>query len=174
VVVAATDGDETVADGVGRMTDIPDRPTVLDLVRQGGRALARGVFPLRGGDGKKIGAVAVLHEITPLLAGTDALRVRVVILVVLLATGLAALVIFLLESLVFERVERMTRVLEALPERLARGEDQPVEVGPRDDDEIGRFEQFLDRALQAIGSFVAEARRQPPPGPTRRSERDGY
>jgi hypothetical protein len=36
-----------------------------------------------------------------------------------------------------------------------------VELVPRADDEIGRFEAFLDRAIVAIGSFVTDARRVP-------------
>jgi hypothetical protein len=103
----------------------------------------------------------VVHDITPLLTGVDELRVRVVVLVVLLAAALAALVIFLLETLVFERLQRMSAKLEGLPERLARGEYQPAEVTPRSDDELGRVEAFLDRAIAAIGSFVADARRIP-------------
>ena len=60
-------------------------------------------------EGKVIGAVVERHEISALLAGVDELRLQVVVLVVLLAAALAALVIFLLETLVFEPVARMTQ-----------------------------------------------------------------
>jgi len=113
--------------------------------------------------------VVVRHEITPLLAGLGPLRLQVVILVVLLAAALASLVRFLLESLVFDRVERMSRVLEELPERLTSGEWPAGEQGPKADDEIGRVEGFLDKAMAAVGSFVADARRTPTsPGMSRR------
>jgi methyl-accepting chemotaxis protein len=110
-------------------------------------------------EGKVIGAVVERHEITALLKGVDELRLQVVVLVVLLAAALAALVIFLLETLVFEPVARMTRTLEDLPVRMARGDWKAREAHPRSDDELGRFETFLDRAIVSLGSFVTDARR---------------
>jgi uncharacterized membrane protein len=176
VAVTSTDGREESFRGLDRVADIPTQPTVLERTTRGDRTLTRGLFPLRGPDGKTVGAVVVLHDITPLLSGVDEVRVRVVIVVVLLAAALAALVIFLLETLVFERIERMSRALEVLPERLARGEYHALEVAPRADDEIGRFEAFLDRAIAAIGSFVSDARRVPTGRHqvVRRSDRDNY
>jgi hypothetical protein len=161
LAIAATAGRALVFGDLGRPEEIPAVASVVGRVADGRRTLARGLFPLHGGDGATVGGVVVLHDITPLLSGGDEVGLRVVLLVVLLAAALAALVVFLLESLVFERIERMSRSLEGLPERLARGEYGPPEVAPRRDDELGRFEAFLDRAVASIGSFVAEARRAP-------------
>lgn len=159
LAVASTARGRGIAGDVGRLTEIPDGPTVLGERAEGDRVLVRGAFPLRDGDGVKIGAVVVVHDVTALHAGVSEVRVRVVLLVALLAAGLAALVVFLLESLVFGRLERMARLLEDLPERLARGEAELGEVGPQREDEIGRFERFLRRALRELGSFVSDARR---------------
>jgi len=161
LAVTTTAPDEAMFGALGRVDELTPSPRVLERRPQGGRTLVRGSFPLRGTGGEVIGAVLVVHDITPLLTGADELRVRVVVLVVLLAAALAALVIFLLETLVFERLQRMSTKLEGLPERLAKGEFQQAEVTPRSDDELGRVEAFLDRAIAAIGSFVADARRIP-------------
>lgn len=174
VAVTSTDGSDDMFRSLGRVADIPDRPALLERVRDGEQLLARGLFPLRAEDGHVVGAVVVLHDITALMGGVAELRLRVVVLVVLLAAALAALVIFLLETLVFDRVERMSRTLEQLPDRLARGDLEPAgEPVPREDDELGRVEGFLDRAIAAVGSFVAEARRTPtvPPGQLLRHRR---
>jgi len=160
-VVTRSTEDPTLLAGLDRAEHLPGRPTLLERQRAGERTFARGIFPLRSGKGELAGAVVIRHEITPLLEGVDELRGRVILLVVLLAAGLAALVIFLLESLVFERVGRMTKVMEGLPDRLARGEYGPVDLGPPSDDEIGRFEAFLQKSIGAVGSFVADARRRP-------------
>jgi len=175
VAISATDGSGALFGALGRAAEIPARPTLLERQRLGDRLVARGIFPLRGDDGAVVGGVVVLHDITALMGGVAELRLRVVILVVLLAGALAALVVFLLETLVFERVERMSRTLEQLPDRLARGELPAGEPVQREDDELGRVEGFLDKALAAVGSFVAEARRLPtdPPGRHRRYDRDG-
>ncbi len=161
LAISTTSGDERMFGALGRVEELAPSPRLLDRTQEGGRTLTRGSFPLRGSGGEVIGAVLVVHDITALLTGVDELRVRVVVLVVLLAAALAALVIFLLETLVFERIQRMSTALERLPERLARGEYQPLEATPRSDDELGRFEAFLDRAIASIGSFVADARRIP-------------
>jgi len=161
LAVSTTSGDESMLGSLGTVDDLADAPRVLERLARRGRTLIRGIFPLRGPGGEKLGAVVLLHDITPLLSGVDELRVRVVVLVVLLAAALAALVVFLLETLVFERIQRMSRLLEQLPERLERGDSLQGEAAPRVDDELGRFEAFLDRALASIGSFVADARRMP-------------
>lgn len=173
VAITTTDGSESMFGKLGRVKEIPDQPALLERLELGDRLVVRGIFPLRGDEGRVVGAVVVLHDITALMTGVTELRLRVVVLVVLLAGALAALVTFLLEALVFERVERMSRTLEELPERLARGDLAPPEGPPPADDELGRVEGFLARALAAVGSFVAEARRKPtiPPGQLHRLRR---
>ena len=167
VVVDATSLDREILRGFDRYEDVPKAPRVLERSGRRGAILERGAFPLIARDGSIEGVVVVERDVTPLFEGMDELRDRVVILVALLAVGLAAFVVFIVETLVFERINRMGAVLEALPERLARGDLLTDEIVPRNDDEIGRFEKFLARALQTIGSFVAESRREkgrPPPG----------
>jgi HAMP domain-containing protein len=173
VAITSTDGSDAMFGRLGKVAEIPGRATLVERLRVGDRLVARGLFPLRGDEGQVVGAVVVLHDITELMGGVAELRLRVVILVVLLAAALAALVTFLLETLVFERVERMSRTLEELPQRLARGDLEHVEAAPPADDELGRVEGFLDRAVDAVGSFVAEARRTPtvPPGQLARHRR---
>lgn len=166
VVLDATGRDVEILRGFSRVEDIPRKPTLLDRIARRGAILERGAFPLVARDGTIEGVVAIERDVTPLYSGMDDLRNRVVILVALLAVGLAAFVVYIVETLVFERINRMALVLEALPERLARGDALYDEIVPRNDDEIGRFERFLARALQTIGSFVSETRRersQPPP-----------
>jgi len=169
LAVQTTTGDEAILGAIGRLDEVPDAPTVLGQARRAGRSEVRGAFPLRDFGGAKIGGVVVVRDVTSLYAGVRELRARVVVLVALLAAGLAALLVFLLETLVFERLARMERVLEDLPERLARGDYDVGASGPERDDEIGRFERFFARALRQVGSFVADVRREPsgPPGPTR-------
>jgi hypothetical protein len=167
VVLDATSRGEEVLRGFAHVAEVPLEPRVLDRTGRRGAILERGAFPLVARDGSLEGLVLVERDVTPLYEGMDDLRNRVVILVALLALGLAAFVVFIVETLIFERINRMAAVLEALPERLARGDSLEGEIVARNDDEIGRFEKFLARALQTIGSFVAESRRDrrgPPPG----------
>lgn len=165
VIVDSTGPSKEILRGFARLADIPTKPRVLERTERRGAILERGAFPLVARDGSAEGVVVVERDVTPLYEGMDDLRNRVVVLVGLLAIGLAAFVVFIVETLVFERIERMGKVLEALPERLARGDSLADEIVPRNDDEIGRFEKFLARALQTIGSFVSESRRERKPPP---------
>jgi hypothetical protein len=169
LAVETTTGDEALLGALGRLADVPDEPAVLEQQRRGERVAVRGLFPLRDdADGAKIGAVVVLHDVSALYAGVADLRLRVVVLVALLGAALGALLVFLLEALVFERLARMELALERLPERLQRGDYDVAPVGPQRDDEIGRFERFLERALRQVGSFVADVRRERAPAPPSR------
>jgi hypothetical protein len=162
VAVETTSDDPTLLAGIGRLADVPAAAAVLGEQRAGNGFRARGLFPIRDA-GVVVGAVVVRRDVTSLHAAVDDIRLRVVLLATLLAIALSAFVIFLLESLVFERLARMTRALEGLPERLARGEYGLVdEEGPRRADELGRFETFFEQALRQIGSFVADVRRERP------------
>jgi hypothetical protein len=153
--------DQSLTAGLERMAQVPRQPALLGQETRLGHTWARGIFPLLDGDGNPVGAVVVRQEISALLAGVDELRLQVVALVVLLAAALAALVIVLLETLVFEPVARMTGKLQQLPERMVRGDWQALDGPPHSDDEVGRFEAFLDKALDAVGSFVTDSRRAP-------------
>jgi hypothetical protein len=131
-----------------------------------------GVFSTRDGTGHPVGAVFVAHEAHTLRAGVAAVRGRVVATVVVLAAGLAAVVVFLLDTLVFERLRRMSDLLETLPERMARGDyELEVDLQPPRDDEIGRFEALFRRAVEVIGGALREIEHARGPG-ARRPPRD--
>lgn len=165
LAVESTTGDDRLLAGVARLADVPEAPTLLAQEARGDAVIARGIFPLRDGEGAKVGAVVVAHDVTSLHSGVAEVRGRVIALVALLAAGLGALVVFMLEVLVLDRLERMTRLLERLPGRFARGEYEVEDLGPARDDEVGRFEAFFTRALREVGSFVADVRRdRGPPG----------
>jgi hypothetical protein len=163
VTIEATGARDELLRGIDRVADLPAAARALDDVQEeGGRSIARGVFPLRDSRGDTIGAVIVRRDVTALHAGAAEVRARVVLLVGFLAVALAALVVFMLEALVFERLSRMARTLEDLPARLERGDVELSELGPRADDEIGRFEAFFAKALRQVGAFVADVRRDRP------------
>jgi hypothetical protein len=132
-----------------------------------------GVFPTRDASGHAVGAVFVRHEARSLRAGLANVRGPVVATVVVLAGGLAALVVFLLDTLVFDRIRRMSDLFEGLPERIARG-DYHLEIDPEPprDDELGRFELVFHRAVEVIAGALREIEHGSGPG-DRRGPRQG-
>ncbi len=110
--------------------------------------------------GEPVGAVVVQHDLSALYAGVATLRWQVVALVVLMAAALAALVVFMLDALVFDRLTRMALAMRELPARMHSGELQLGALARSGrDDEIGRFERLFDRALDAVWQAGLELRR---------------
>jgi hypothetical protein len=128
-----------------------------ETLSAGGGDRVLGVFSTRDGTGRLVGAVFVGHEASTLRRGLAEVRGRVIATVVVLAAGLAAVVGLLLDALVFDRLRRMSDLLEELPERMARG-DYGLDVDPRPprDDELGRFERLFRRAVEVIGGALRE------------------
>jgi hypothetical protein len=71
VAVETTTGDGALLEGISRLADLPEWPTVLERTRTGRRTLIRGIFPLRDGAGAKIGGVVVLWDMTRLSPGAS-------------------------------------------------------------------------------------------------------
>jgi hypothetical protein len=130
-----------------------------ETLKGGGLAAERvlGVFAARDAEGHAVGAVVVSHDMKALRAGLAEVRLRVVLAVALLAAGLAALVVFMLDTLVFDRLRRMSELFERIPERMARGDYRiEVDLAPPPDDELGRFERLFHRAIEVIGGALRE------------------
>lgn len=157
VVVDSTTREDRLFQFGRRAKDLPDEGTVIDSLDRSLPEQIRGVFPVRDAYDRKVGEVFVLHDTSRLHAGVGEVRLRVVAVVVLMALGLAALVIFLLDALIFDRLERVSAVVEHLPQRLQSG-DYSLEgrITPGPADEIGQFERFFARFLDSLGATLRD------------------
>jgi hypothetical protein len=134
VVVGTTTFSEGVVDFQGDLGALPDAGLVLDEELRGGQAWLRGFFPISDAAGRRVGALAVLHDFTRLHAVMRAGR-RQVLLVVLGMSLLACLVVWLaLERWV---LRPLRQVVEAA-ERAAGA--APVPAGA---DELQRLRRLL-------------------------------
>jgi hypothetical protein len=142
--------------GVPPVAELAPRGELVDDVDRG--ADVRGVFPARDEVGVARAAVVVAHRIEPLQGGLGDVRGRIVLTVILLAGGVAGLVVFLLDVLVFDRLRKMSELLEELPVRIALGDYHVEEpLVPPPDDELGRFERIFHRAVQVLAGALREA-----------------
>jgi len=124
VVMDTTNFAAGLIDFAGDLEEVPDGGTVLEEELRGGRALIRGVFPMRDAADRKVGALFVLNDFTTTHQALAAERVRVVVAVValaLLALGLAWLA---LELILFRRLRRAIQALEPPGGPLAVGGDE--------------------------------------------------
>jgi len=153
VTVEATSPDVLVPGAIGDVRQIPEGGRFIERVAVGNRRLVRGVVPVHDASGRTIGGLFVVHDVSALRERLRGEQLRVIVLIGLLALAVFGVLLFVLERLVFRRLERMTRAMEDASTRLAGGD---YEIGGTishsEQDEIGRFESFLGSFLATIGA----------------------
>ncbi len=165
VVVDSTTTEDRLLAWQGRIEDLPDGGRVLGRERRGERAFVRGAVPVKDATGAKVGALLVLHDVTALDRSLEDHHRGVLAVVLVVALAASALLVLLLERLVFRRLERMMARMEELGARVAGGDyDVAQELPPSSRDEMGRFEEFFARFLRVIGGALAELQRRLGPG----------
>ncbi len=156
VLVDAT-ADSPVLGFTGSIEDLPDDGAVLGIVEDDRSSRMRGVVPLRDADGKRVGALVVLRDVTAIRHTLE--RQRLWILVVVLATAPAAafLLYLLLHRLVFRRLSLMTAHMLDATTRLSMGEEVKVQTTGPARDEIGNFEAFFGHFVEGVGKALGSA-----------------
>jgi hypothetical protein len=154
VVVDTTTFTEGIIDFEGDIEAIPDRGEPLGEVERGDRAYLRGIFPVRDAAGRKVGGLFVLHDFSPHHGAMQAGAVQTLLALLALGVAAAAAIAALVHWLVFVRLARLRREIEA---RAAAQELPPSRVVELEsEDDIGRLEGLFRRVL-----FPSRAR---PPG----------
>lgn len=154
VVVDTTTFTEGIIDYQGDLEALPDAGLSLGMVVREDSAVMRGLFPVRDASDRTVGGLFVLHDFTAQhLAAHGAIR-RFRVVLVGLGALIAALLGVALHLMVFARLRRLRRKLEA---RAATEGLPPGRVIQPSEDEVSLLESLLDRAL-----FPSRARDEPP------------
>jgi hypothetical protein len=141
VVVDTTTFTDGIVDYAADLESVPDEGLLVERIERGGRTLVRGVFPVRDVDGRRVGALFALHDVTGIAAAASSGR-RDGLLGALAAAALAAAVLgFALERRVFARIAVARARLEAWA---ARGKG-PHPDSPRfhSADDLGKLELLV-------------------------------
>jgi len=141
----------------GEVAALPEAGEYLGEVEEGGRVFARGVLPVTDAADVRVGALVVRRDITTMHGNMTGARLRVIAVVVVLTLLTAAFLVFAVNMLVFERLHRMTALLEDVAARLVGGDYDVARAvpPPKADDEIGSFELFFARFLAVVGETLA-------------------
>jgi hypothetical protein len=154
VVVDTTTFTEGIIDFAGDIERIPDRGLALGEALRGDRAFVRGIFPLRDAAGRQVGGLFVLHDFTRQHAALRAGILQAYLVLIALAVIVAAMIGWLAHQLVFARLGAIRAQLEDQASR--DGLPPSRVVAPPSDDDLGRLEALLRRAL-----FPSRARQDP-------------
>ncbi len=154
VVVDTTTFTEGIIDYQGDLEALPDGGVPLGAVLRDDAAVMRGLFPVRDASDRIVGGLFVLHDFTAQHAAAQGATRRFWMMLVGLATLVAAVLSGVLHLLVFSRLAQLRRRLEA---RAAAEGLPPGRVIQASDDEVSRLESLLERAI-----FPSRGRDEPP------------
>lgn len=144
LVVNSTGGGQAEPEWHGDVQALPERGLWLGEVERVGRAFIRGVFPLSDADGRRVGALVVVHDFTgPHQTAKDGRAFALAVLLALALLGTAGLAA-LLRFLVFRRLARLRARLEARAATITPA-GQATSLNSPDD--LGRLEVLFERAL---------------------------
>jgi hypothetical protein len=161
LLVDSTIDSDLLNEYVGDPRDIPPGGEVLERIEEGGRTFVRAVFPVLDSTGEQVGGVIVLQDVTHLTKSMRDVRVTLLVIGAILGTGMVIVMLFIVNKLVFERLDRMVTILESASIRVAGGDFSVGEtVEPMSNDEMGRFEEFFGRFLTVVGGALKELSRR--------------
>lgn len=133
----------------------------LEAPHVDGKALARGLVPVRDASGRRVGAVVVDHDITALHDALEKERAGILLTLAGAAAVMALFLPWLVQRLVFARLVRMAESMEAMGARLAGGDYDVAPAAPAPPaDEIGRFETYVIGFLAGVGRHLEAVRRR--------------
>ena len=150
VVADKTTNSDNLMKFDGDLTAIPEQGKVLERFKNGNSVFVRGIFPIRDAAGNTVGAMFVVHDISGFyLSMWRTQNILVIVTVLALALG-TSLVLMLLNSLVFRRLEQIIVVATRVV-----GGDYETEIHVSSDDEVGQFEQLFEQFRHVFVDVLA-------------------
>ncbi len=122
----------------------------------GSRTEMDGVFPVLDANGKKVGAVYVIEDISSTANSLSGAQYRVLGVVGVMALALAVVLSLLLNSLVFSRLAAVMSHMEDASLRIAGGDFDVPATPTGAQDEIGKFERFYGEFITMIAGTLKQ------------------
>jgi len=154
VLAGNTWTDESIYAYGGDVAALPDEGRVLDISNRSGQIFARSAFPIRDASSVKVGAVFVLVDITPIYTDIRLAKAFTITATIALIIVVCVVLLWLLSSLVFRRLDEITRVATRVV-----GGDYQTPVAISKPDEIGQFEELFERLRRIFVDLLEEYQR---------------
>jgi hypothetical protein len=140
VVADKTTANDAIIQYQREIAAVPAQGEVLEYFRNGNSVLVRGLFPIHDAEGKTVGAMFVVRDISAFYLSMRHTQNVLVLLTVLSLTIGIVLVLTLLDRLVFRRLNHIIVVATRVV-----GGDYETEIRVSSDDEVGQFEQLFEQ-----------------------------
>jgi HAMP domain-containing protein len=150
VVADKTTANDSIIQFGGELASVPPPGKVLEYVRDENSVLVRGIFPIHDAAGNTVGAMFVVHDISASYVAMRHTQNVLVLLTVLSLTIGIVLVLTLLNSLVFRRLNHIIKVATRVV-----GGDYESEIRVSSDDEVGQFEQLFEQFRRVFVDLLA-------------------
>ena len=121
-----------------------------------GGSETRGAFPIMDAAGVPIGLMYIQHDISTVVDEIQSTRIRMMGAVATMMVVVLAVVLLLMNGLIFRRLNHMISDMEGISTRVAGG-DYDVSYTPTgNNDEIGHFEHFYSDFITMVGGALKQ------------------
>jgi hypothetical protein len=150
VVADKTSDSDSILHFDGALDAVPEQGNVLERFQQGNAVFVRGIFPIRDAADNTVGAMFVVRDISSFyLAMKHTQNVLVIVTVTSLLLG-TVLVMLLLNSLVFRRLDH---IIVAATRVVGGDYHSPLQV--TSNDEVGKFEELFEQFRRVFVDVLA-------------------
>jgi HAMP domain-containing protein len=151
VVADKTTASDSIIRFAGDLATVPNQGMVLERFHDGDSVFVRGIFPIRDAAGNAAGAMFVVRDISPTyIAMRQTQNILVLVVIVSLLLGMA-LVLLLLNRLVFRRLQHIIKVATRVV-----GGDFESEIKVSADDEVGKLEELFEQFRQVFVGILEQ------------------
>ena len=152
VVVDATTADDSIVKAASRVDDVVGQASLLGEVSHGAATFAHGIAPLWDAQGRNVGSLLVLHDISALRSAMNAGQVLLALVLALLTVASCAFLAFAVRR-VLVPIARIARTAEAIG---AGDMTTEIEVGALD--EAGQALFAMKGMVARLAGVIAEVR----------------
>jgi HAMP domain-containing protein len=151
VVADKTTSSDSIIRFAGDLAVIPEQGSVLERFQQGDSVFVRGIFPIHDAAGNAVGAMFVVHDISPFYLSMRHTQTTMLI-VTIVALALSSLaVLTVLARLVFRRLQHIITVATRVV-----GGDYESEIHVSSDDEVGQFERLFEQFRSVFVNVLSQ------------------
>lgn len=118
------------------------------------KSRAHAVFPINGDKGEPVGVVYTIEDISKAADGARASMMNTLLVIVIGLIAATVLIWFMMDALVFRRMNKMIVSMEEIAVRIAGGDFDAKFEADGTGDEIGQFEAFIAKFLGLISGTL--------------------